>query len=96
MAIATHTISELKQIGKTAQDLGASVEIVGHWVWAKFTAKPNEQIRNTLKQTGYHWSRAKSRWYFAGAISNNVHPYTWKKITSKYKPVALNSLTDEL
>lgn len=85
--ILTCSRSELLDKALQARKLGASVEIVGAWAWARFGSKPNDTIRQSMLDLGYKWSRAKGRWYFVGAISTAIRRHSWQEITARYTPV---------
>jgi len=36
--------------------------VVGKWVWIKFESKPNAEVRQTLKDFGFRWSRRRGQW----------------------------------
>lgn len=49
---------------------GATVELIGAWIWISFQAKPSPVVIDTLKATGCKWSAQRSKWYFAGVPSS--------------------------
>lgn len=53
------TIIEVLEFCK-GQSLPA--RIVGRWVWIKFESKPNTEIRQALKDFGFHWSKRRGQW----------------------------------
>lgn len=59
-----------------AQSLPARV--VGRWVWIKFDTKPAAEIRQSLKDFGFRWSRRRGQW-----SHNCGHP---TKPAPNYKP----------
>jgi hypothetical protein len=82
----TVSTAELQNVGKAATALGATAEIVGGWVWARFAAKPDQETIEKMKSLNYKWSKAKRRWYFIGAISTAVKRHSWKQIIARYTP----------
>ncbi len=56
---ASKSIIEVLEFCK-AQALPARV--VGKWVWVKFDSKPSADIRQALKDFGFHWSRRRGQW----------------------------------
>lgn len=44
-------------------------ELVGRWVWLTFDAKPDEGIRQALKEAGFYWSPRWGSW-----VHNCGHP----------------------
>ena len=83
---------ELLKTAQAAKELGASVEIVGAWAWARFNNKPDDTTREKIKALGYHWSKAKSRWYFMGSISTAVRRHSWTQICQRYAPVSVEEM----
>jgi hypothetical protein len=49
-----------------ALSLGAVVEVVGSWVWARFDTKPDEITRERLKAENFHWNQKRKLWQWAG------------------------------
>jgi hypothetical protein len=45
-----------------AKKCGAVVEIVGAWVWAYFSAKPDTETRETLKAEHFRWNPRRGCW----------------------------------
>lgn len=41
-----------------------SLELVGRWLWAEFTDKPSEEIREQLKQNKWSWAPKKGKWSY--------------------------------
>ena len=37
-------------------------EVVGKWVWVRFTEQPAAEIRQQLAQLGFHWNRERQAW----------------------------------
>jgi len=37
-------------------------EVVGKWVWVRFTETPAAEIRQQLAQLGFHWNRQRQAW----------------------------------
>ena len=37
-------------------------EVVGKWVWVRFTEQPAPEIRQQLAQLGFHWNRERQAW----------------------------------
>lgn len=37
-------------------------EVVGKWIWVRFTEQPAAQIRQQLAQLGFHWNRERQAW----------------------------------
>ena len=56
---SNHSLIEVLEDCKS-QDLPARV--VGRWVWIKFESKPNAEIRQSLKDMGFRWSKRRQQW----------------------------------
>lgn len=41
-----------------------ALELVGRWLWAEFTDKPSEEIRQQLKQNKWSWAPKKGKWSY--------------------------------
>ena len=50
-------MTDLIEKAQKAKSIGASVEIVGAWIWAEFPSKPPIEARELLKAEGFHWNR---------------------------------------
>jgi hypothetical protein len=37
-------------------------EVVGKWVWVRFTEQPAAEVRQQLAQFGFHWNRERQAW----------------------------------
>jgi hypothetical protein len=37
-------------------------EVVGKWVWVRFTEQPAAEMRQQLAQLGFHWNRERQAW----------------------------------
>ena len=37
-------------------------EVVGRWVWVRFTEQPAAEVRQQLAQLGFHWNRERQAW----------------------------------
>jgi hypothetical protein len=37
-------------------------EVVGKWIWVRFTEQPAAEIRQQLAQFGFHWNRERQAW----------------------------------
>jgi hypothetical protein len=46
----------------TLPDVYRAAEVVGKWVWVRFTATPPAEIRQQLAQLGFHWNSARQAW----------------------------------
>ena len=46
----------------TLPDVYRTAEVVGKWVWVRFTETPAAEIRQQLAQLGFHWNRERQAW----------------------------------
>jgi cytochrome c-type biogenesis protein CcmH/NrfG len=46
----------------TLPDVYRAAEVVGKWVWVRFTEQPAAEIRQQLAQLGFHWNRERQAW----------------------------------
>ena len=46
----------------TLPDVYRAAEVVGKWVWVRFTEQPTAEIRQQLAQLGFHWNRERQAW----------------------------------
>ena len=37
-------------------------EVVGKWVWVRFTEQPAAEVRQQLAQLGFHWNNQRQAW----------------------------------
>ena len=74
-----------------AQSLPARV--VGKWVWVKFESKPSAEIRQALKDFGFHWSRRRGQWsHSCGYSSRPARSYRpW----DKYQTIPLDKAIED-
>lgn len=77
---------KIKAAARAARHLGADVEIVGRWVWAKFKEKPRPEARITMTENGYRWNRKRSVWQFA-AIPCRFSRASTQALREKYQAV---------
>ena len=47
----------LNLLFNTLPDAYRVAEVVGKWVWVRFTEQPAAEIRQQLAQLGFHWNR---------------------------------------
>ncbi len=36
--------------------------VVGKWIWIKFESKPSADVRQALKDFGFHWAHRRQQW----------------------------------
>jgi len=59
------TLPTPKVLSALHQQLPAAyhlAEVVGKWVWVRFTETPTAEIRQQLAQLGFHWNRERQAW----------------------------------
>ncbi len=59
------TLPTTKVLSALHQQLPAAyrlAEVVGKWVWVRFTEQPTAEIRQQLAQLGFHWNRERQAW----------------------------------
>ncbi len=60
--------------------------VVGRWIWLKFDSKPSAEVRQSLKDFGFHWSRRRGQWCHNCGISSrpalNYRPWDRYETTS--------------
>jgi hypothetical protein len=62
---ANRTLPTPKVLALLNQQLPAAyrlAEVVGKWVWVRFTDQPAAEIRQQLAQLGFHWNRERQAW----------------------------------
>ena len=84
---SNHSILEVLEFCK-AQALPARV--VGKWVGIKFESKPNAEIRQSLKDFGFRWSRRRSQW--AHNCGHSTKPALNYKPWDKYQTRTLDEV----
>ncbi len=55
----THNLIEVVEFCKS---LHLTADIVGRWIWVTFAEKPTAEIRQALKDFGFHWSPRRNKW----------------------------------
>lgn len=56
------TAKVLNALLTTLPDVYRTAEVVGKWVWVRFTEQPAAEIRQQLAQLGFHWNRERQAW----------------------------------
>lgn len=68
--------------------------VVGRWVWIQFTEKPAAEIRQALKDFGFHWSRRRGQWSHNCGLSTK--PAMNYKPWDKYETNTIESVLSRL
>ena len=64
-------------------------EVVGKWVWVRFTEQPAAEIRQQLAQLGFHWNRERQAWQHpCGQFSLSSAQDPHEKYSS-YRPASI-------
>ena len=84
-------MTDLIEKAQKAKSIGASVEIVGAWIWAEFPSKPPIEARELLKAEGFHWNRKREVWQYAGVPCRHS-PASAFEIKIKYGAQALEEV----
>jgi hypothetical protein len=79
------TIFEVLEFCK-AKNLPARV--VGKWVWVEFETKPAAEIRQALKDFGFHWSNRRQQWSHSCGLSSR--PALSYRPWDKYRTISLD------
>ena len=82
---SNHSIIEVLEFCK-AQNLPARV--VGRWVWIEFDSKPSTEIRQSLKDIGFHWSKRRGQW--SHSCGHNCRPARSYRPWDKYQTISLD------
>lgn len=91
MANLTENKSESKSIIEVLEfckELDLPARVVGRWVWIKFAVKPSAEIRQSLKEMGFRWSRRREQW--ANNCGHPTKPARSYKPWEKYQTVSLD------
>jgi ribosome biogenesis GTPase A len=86
------TVQENKQESKSIVEVleyckahNLPARVVGRWVWVKFESKPNVEVRQTLKDIGFRWSRRRGQWChncgYSSRPARNYRPWDRYKTT---------------
>lgn len=64
------TAKVLNLLSTSLPDAFRVAEVVGKWVWVRFTEQPAAEIRQQLSQLGFHWNGSRQAWQHpCGAFS---------------------------
>ena len=69
-----------------ARDLPARV--VGKWVWIEFESKPGADVRQSLKDIGFHWSHRRQQW--SHSCGHPTKPALSYRPWDKYQTISLD------
>src|SRR5262245_4730744 len=56
------TLELLSKLKTEMPEIWKPAEVVGNWVWLSFTVPPLQEIREKLKELGFHWNHNRRCW----------------------------------
>lgn len=56
------TLAVLATLKDQLPSVWEQAEVVGKWVWIEFAYPPFKEIRDRLKELGFHWNRKRMAW----------------------------------
>ena len=60
-----------------------NAEQVGCWIWVSFDQKPDDQVRQVLKDAGFRWSGRRKKWaHNCGVKTRSSRGNPWEKYGS--------------
>ena len=75
--IVNRKLSTKEVIEKMSDTLKQYSYLVGVWVWVEFDEKPSKELRQELKELGFHWNSNRSVWQHpcgVPSISSSTDP----------------------
>lgn len=66
--LALELDARIVRLAELVTEFGATTEIVGKWVWAKFAEKPSVEVRGSLKKLKFRWNKTRGIWQYAGVL----------------------------
>ncbi len=58
----TRSVPTLDEVVAFSEKLSLPASVVGKWVWCFFDEKPDQAIRQALKDFGFRWSSRRGGW----------------------------------
>ncbi len=76
----------LSQVAAFCKRLNLTAEQVGGWIWVSFAEKPDEAIRQALRDFGFRWSYRRKKWaHNCGVPSRSAAKSDpWQKYEHKF------------
>lgn len=59
MSQEEHNLIEVIEFCRTNR---LPADVVGRWVWLRFTEKPADEVRELIKDYGFRWVRLRNAW----------------------------------
>ncbi len=56
------SVPSVAEVVAFCQKLSLTAEQVGRWVWVTFAEKPDEAMRQALRDFGFRWSYRRKKW----------------------------------
>ncbi len=56
------TVPSVSEVVAFCKKLNLTAEQVGRWVWVTFAEKPDEAMRQALRDFGFRWSYRRKKW----------------------------------
>ena len=56
------TLDVLSTLKEQLPNVWEQAEVVGKWVWIEFTYPPVKEVRDKLKELGFHWNHKRKAW----------------------------------
>ena len=82
---ALNTESVLALLRKETPGFFDVAEVVGKWVWIRFSEIPAAEIRQQLAQLGFHWNNTRQSWQHpCGTIADERANYDPRKRYGSY------------
>jgi DNA repair protein RadC len=57
-----NTMTLLDRLKTEMPEIWGQAQVVGKWVWLEFNVPPLQEIRNKLKELGFHWNGQRKCW----------------------------------
>lgn len=56
------TVALIDKLKKEMPEILGQAQVVGQWVWLEFSIRPSPQVREKLRQLGFHWNKRRRCW----------------------------------
>jgi DNA repair protein RadC len=64
------TLELLSKLKTEMPELWDKAEVVGKWVWLEFNVAPLKEVRDKLKELGFHWNHTRRCWQHPCGVSS--------------------------
>src|SRR5262249_7938036 len=61
-ASMANTLDLLGRLKEQMPEIWGQAEVVGKWVWLEFNVAPVKDVRDKLKELGFHWNGQRHCW----------------------------------